>query len=148
MSSITNHINSPYSLFLCYSFFLQYKQPGANSLPSKSQEELRLFDVRTTEDQQQQTNATIPTTPTTNASTRSIYCSPERHVLASNVSRLRVQVAMQDYLLNVLEEKITNAFILKHPKLSEQVQILRDNEETVSNQEFQDILLELVRQKQ
>ena len=137
-------------LFILYSIFLQYKQPGANSLPSKSQEELRLFDVRITGNQQQQTNATTPTptTPTTNASTRSIYCSPERHVLASNVSRLRVQVAMQDYLLNVLEEKITNAFILKHPKLSEQVQILRDNENTVSNQEFQDILLELVHQKQ
>ena len=139
-----------YSFLFFIQFFLQYKQPGTNSLPSKSQEELRLFDVRTTGDQQQQTNATIPTptTPTTNASTHSMYCSPERHVLASNVSRLRVQVAMQDYLLNVLEEKITNAFISKHPKLSEQVQILRDNENTVSNQEFQDILSELVHQKQ
>jgi hypothetical protein len=37
------------------------------------------------------------------------------------VSILRVQAAVHDYLINALEEQITNAFIAKHPELPDQV---------------------------
>jgi hypothetical protein len=61
-----------------------------------------------------------------------------------NVSILRVQAAVHDYLINTLEEQITNAFITKHPELPDQVSTLRDASEEMLNEELMALTYDVV----
>ena len=61
-----------------------------------------------------------------------------------NVSILRVQAAVHDYLINTLEEQITNAFITKHPELPDQVSTLRDTSEEMLNEELMALTYDVV----
>ena len=49
--------------------------------------------------------------------------SPARLALATSNVRLKVQAAVQHFVLNTLEAKLTEAWINKYPELSDQVQI-------------------------
>ena len=61
-----------------------------------------------------------------------------------NLSVLRVQAAVHDYLINTLEEQITNAFITKHPELPDQVSTLRDTSEEMLNEELMALTYDVV----
>jgi hypothetical protein len=58
-----------------------------------------------------------------NNNTQQLAESPARLALATSNVRLKVQAAVQHFVLNTLEAKLTEAWINKYPELSDQVQI-------------------------